>query len=91
MTAKDAVRLAHDSGKDHRDEIKNNFILKAKLRELQEFIHGISAHVDNVYFNWAKTAVDIRIAKGPFLAHSHTGCADRDIGCVDGDSRSPHM
>jgi hypothetical protein len=66
MTAKDAVKLAHDCGKDHRDEIKNNFILKATLRELQEFIHGISAHDDNVYFNWARIAVDIRIAKGLF-------------------------
>jgi hypothetical protein len=39
MRAKDAVKLAHDSGKDHRDEIKNKFILKATLRQLQKFIH----------------------------------------------------
>jgi Na+/H+ antiporter NhaB len=66
MTAKDAIKLAHATGEDHRDEIKNKFILKATLRQLQEFIHGIYARDDNVYFIWAKIALDIRIARSLF-------------------------
>src|SRR5882724_4220689 len=66
MTPKDAIELAHATGKDHRDEIKNKFILKATLRQLQEFIHGIYARDDNVYFIWAKIALDIRIARSLF-------------------------
>jgi hypothetical protein len=66
MTAKDAIKLAHATGEDHRDEIKNKFILKATLRQLQKFIHGIYARDDNVYFIWAKIALDIRIARSLF-------------------------
>ena len=66
MTAKDAIKLAHATGEDHRDEIKNKFILKATLRQLQEFVHGIYARDDNVYFIWAKIALDIRIARSLF-------------------------
>jgi hypothetical protein len=65
MTAGKAIELAHDNV-DHRDEIKNEFILKATLRQLQEFIHGIYARDDNVYFIWAKIALDIRIARSLF-------------------------
>jgi hypothetical protein len=67
MTAKQAIKLAHEPPPaDHREEIKNKFIPKATVRQLREFIHGIYARDDNVYFIWAKIALDIRIARSLF-------------------------
>jgi hypothetical protein len=62
MTAKEAARLTHDLGGNHTHEIQE-FIRQALPAELQEFMHGISAHTGNVYFNWARTALDIRVAE----------------------------
>jgi hypothetical protein len=62
LTAKKAIELAHDT-KDHRDEIKDKFILIAKLTEIQKFMFGISAQPNNEYFNWARIALDVRIAR----------------------------
>jgi Na+/H+ antiporter NhaB len=66
MTAKEAIRLAHATGEDNRDEVRKNFILKARSKQLLEFIQGIYARDDNVYFVWAKIALDIRIARSLF-------------------------
>jgi hypothetical protein len=68
MTAKQAIQLAHDTspGADHRNKVVNEFILKATVRQLQKFIHGIYARDDNVYFVWAKIALDIRIGRSLF-------------------------
>ena len=62
MTAEKAIELAHDKV-DHRDEIKTKFITNAGPEELQKFMYGISAQLNNEYFNWAKIALDVRIAR----------------------------
>jgi len=63
MTAEKAIELAHDKVGDHRDEIKTKFITNARPKELQKFLYGISAQPSNEYFNWAKIALDVRIAR----------------------------
>ena len=64
MTAEKAIELAHDKvDRDHRDEIKTKFITNAGPEELQKFMYGISAQLNNEYFNWAKIALDVRIAR----------------------------
>jgi hypothetical protein len=63
ITAKKAIELAHDTGSDHRNEIKSSFITNAGPEELQKFMYGISAQLNNEYFNWAKIALDVRIAR----------------------------
>ena len=65
MTAEEAIKLAHDrSGADHREKIKSKFITNAGPEELQKFMYGISAQPGNEYFNWARIALDVRIARG---------------------------
>ena len=60
MTAKEAAHLT-STGDNRADEVLD-FIRGASAAELQEFMHGIQAHAGSSYFNWARTALDIRLA-----------------------------
>jgi hypothetical protein len=64
MTAEEAIKLAHDPSRaDHREEIKSKFIANAGPKALKKFLYGILAQPGNEYFNWARIALDVRIAR----------------------------
>jgi hypothetical protein len=62
MTAKEAAKLTLQFGDGQANKILD-YIRAAPAAELQEFMHGIQAHADSSYFNWARTALDIRISE----------------------------
>jgi hypothetical protein len=63
ITPEEAAKLTYDFAL-HKDDAKvKSFILEASPRQLQEFIHLITADSTSSYFNWARVALDIRLAE----------------------------